>query len=115
VLSSNIEQIAFSYNTLVELEDTRSRRSSRSGSASDPADVENREKSSRSNSLEDLSTSSNQSRVNLTISVEKEEEEVANDLEIDHLKDVCGSLDLPSAFDEYSLHRQKKIEKSIKL
>jgi hypothetical protein len=114
VLSSNIEQIAFSYNTLVELEDTRSRRSSRSGSASDPADVENREKSSRSNSLEDLSTSSNQSRVNLTISVEKEEE-VANDLEIDHLKDVCGSLDLPSAFDEYSLHRQKKIEKSIKL
>lgn len=110
----NGEQIAFSYNTLVELEDMRSRRSSRSGSA-DPVDVENREKSSRSNSLEDLFANSNQSRVNISFAVEKEEEEFAADLEIGHLKDVCDSLDLPSSFEEYSLHRRKKVQKNIKL
>jgi hypothetical protein len=104
----------------VELgEDTRARRSSRSGSA-DLSETENREKASRSNSSEDLSTSSSaqQNRVNLyfsTATAEKGEEEMASELEMNHLRDVCSSLDLPSAFDEYALHRHKKIQKNIKM
>jgi hypothetical protein len=115
VSANLILQIAFSYNTLVEVEEPRSRKASRSESI-DLSESGPRAGNSRGNSSEDLS--GGQSRVNLSFCVEKDSEgdpPGEDDVELSHLKQVCASLDLSAAFEEFSLHRLKKIQKNIKL